>query len=261
MLEVIEKGREAATHSTPLLFVHGALHGAWCWDEYFLDYFAAQGFHALALNLRGHGASSTTTPLRNVSLADFVDDVATVADGLPAVPVVIGHSLGGFVVQKYLESHVAPAAVLFASAPPTGGRGVAFRASRRYPWLNLKSGITAKSLPVYGGTPKRSRSWFFSADMPEALVEQYTRKLQEESSRAAIQTLFHRPRPDRINTPILVIGAGNDNLLSAKEVRATASTYGVEAHIVPDIAHDMMLESNWRTAADPIVSWLHELDL
>jgi pimeloyl-ACP methyl ester carboxylesterase len=44
---------------TPLLFVHGAWHGAWCWDEYFLDFFAGRGYRALAVSLRGHGNSPT----------------------------------------------------------------------------------------------------------------------------------------------------------------------------------------------------------
>ena len=58
--------------------------------------------------------------MRFCSIADFVDDVASVANSLPEAPVVIGHSMGGFVVQKYLESHDAPAAVLVASVPPSG---------------------------------------------------------------------------------------------------------------------------------------------
>ena len=51
-LEVIAKGRTGESHPVPLLFVHGALHAAWCWDEHFLDFFADKGYHALALSLR-----------------------------------------------------------------------------------------------------------------------------------------------------------------------------------------------------------------
>jgi len=29
--------------ATPLVFVHGAWHGAWCWDEFFLPCFADKG--------------------------------------------------------------------------------------------------------------------------------------------------------------------------------------------------------------------------
>ena len=51
MLEVIDKGPALESDKTPLLFVHGAWHGAWCWDEHFLDYFAANGCRSLAVNV------------------------------------------------------------------------------------------------------------------------------------------------------------------------------------------------------------------
>ena len=57
MLEVIDKGSATESHPVPLLFVHGAGHAAWCWDEHFLDFFADKGFRAVAVSLRGHGAS------------------------------------------------------------------------------------------------------------------------------------------------------------------------------------------------------------
>ena len=40
MLEVIDKGACSESHPAPLLFVHGAWHAAWCWDENFLGFFA-----------------------------------------------------------------------------------------------------------------------------------------------------------------------------------------------------------------------------
>jgi pimeloyl-ACP methyl ester carboxylesterase len=69
-LEVIDKGTCSESHPVPLVFVHGAWHGAWCWDEHFLDYFADRGYRALAVSLRGHGNSTTTKPLRSCSIAD-----------------------------------------------------------------------------------------------------------------------------------------------------------------------------------------------
>ena len=38
----------------PLLFLHGSAHAAWCWAEHFLPHFAAAGYDAYALSLRGH---------------------------------------------------------------------------------------------------------------------------------------------------------------------------------------------------------------
>ena len=56
-LEIIARAPAAEPRPTPLLFVHGAWHGAWCWDEHFLGYCARRGYAAVALSLRGHGGS------------------------------------------------------------------------------------------------------------------------------------------------------------------------------------------------------------
>ena len=56
------KGAAGADHPVPLLFVHGAWHAAWCWDEHFLGYFADRGYRAVALSFRGHGDSPASKP-------------------------------------------------------------------------------------------------------------------------------------------------------------------------------------------------------
>ncbi|MEI6778584.1 MAG: hypothetical protein WCK70_16925 [Chloroflexales bacterium] len=48
-LEMITRHPDGPAQPTPLLFVHGAWHGAWCW-ELFLPYFAGLGY-----TLGGHG--------------------------------------------------------------------------------------------------------------------------------------------------------------------------------------------------------------
>ena len=115
----------------PLLFVHGGWHGAWCWDYWFLDYFANAGYRAVAMSLRGHGTSPAAKPLEKVSIADYINDVPSVADDLGGSPVrhpvLIGHSLGGYTIQRYLEDRTAPAAVLVGSLPPSGVLGAALR--------------------------------------------------------------------------------------------------------------------------------------
>ena len=141
MLEVIDKGYVRESHPVPLLFVHGAWHAAWCWDEHFLSFFADKGYRALAVSLRGHGSSPTPKPLRTCSVADYVQDVGLVADSLPRRPVVIGHSMGGLIVQKYLESHHAPVGVLMASTPPRGYLGSGLR------WIVIRQGDGTTGLP------------------------------------------------------------------------------------------------------------------
>jgi len=256
MLEVIDKGRTSATHPAPLLFVHGAWHAAWCWDEHFLNFFADRGYRAVALSLRGHGGSSSAKPLRSLSIADYVDDVAEVASTLPVPPVVIGHSMGGFIVQKYLEDRDVPAGVLMASAPPQGYLLSGIRWLRRHPWHFTKLSVTGRSLS-YVNPPDLVRERFFSARTPDAIVAACAARLQEESARSGRDGLTALPRPRRVRAPMLVLGALDDGMaVTPAEVRATARAYRTEPEFFPDIGHNMMLEPGWETVAQHIDSWL-----
>jgi pimeloyl-ACP methyl ester carboxylesterase len=256
MLEVIDKGCVSESHPAPLLFVHGAWHAAWCWDEHFLSFFADRGYRALALSLRGHGSSPAPKSLRSCSLADYVDDVTLVADSLPRRPVVIGHSMGGLIVQKYLESHDAPAGVLMASMPPRGSLGSGLRWIRRHPWHFTKMAITGRSL-AYVNTLQLARERFFSVQVPDSQVLDYATRLQEESARISLDCLvLNLPRPQRVTTTLLVLGAHDDGAHTPREVRATARAYRTEAEFFPNMGHNMMLEPGWAAVAERIHMWL-----
>lgn len=256
MLEVIDKGAVSAAHPVPLLFVHGAWHGAWCWDEHFLSFFADKGYRAVAVDLRGHGNSPSDKPLRDCSVDDFVADIAAVADDLPTPPVIVGHSMGGLYVQKYLESHPAPAAVLMASIPPRGNLGSGLRWARRHPWHFIKMLATGKSLP-YVNTPQLARERFFSPQTPDDDVVAYAARLQEESVRVGVDCLVLRlPRPKRVTAPMLVLGGYDDGAHTRDEIRATARAYDTDAEFFPSMGHDMMLEPGWRAVAERIDGWL-----
>ena len=127
------------------------------------SFFADKGYRALAVSFRGHGNSPSDKPLRVCSVADYIEDVSAVADSLPTRPVVIGHSMGGFIVQKYLESNDAPAGVLMASIPPQGNLGSALRWIRHRPWHFTKMVVTGKALP-YINSATRSGEILFRAD-------------------------------------------------------------------------------------------------
>ncbi len=258
MLEVLDKGPRRESHRPPVLFVHGAWHGAWCWDEHFLDFFAEKGYRSLAVSLRGHGNTNAPKPMQFCTIADFVDDVDAVAKTLPARPVIVGHSMGGFVVQKYLESHDAPAAVLLASVPPRGITGFLLRRFRRHPWLTAGNLAITRSLRSVGGTPALARETFFSRWTAEADVARYTALLDEEYVGKHILDMLwlNLPRPDLVSTPLLVLGAADDVCFTQAEVRATAAAYRVPPEIYPEMGHDMMLEPGWAEVAERIHAWL-----
>ena len=260
MLEVIDKGSCSRAHPVPLLFVHGGWHGAWCWDDHFLDFFAAAGYRAVALSLRGHGTSPTAKPLPSVSIADYLEDLRSVADELGGAPVLIGHSLGGFVIQRYLEKRSAPAAVLVGSVPPQGVLRLALRVWRRRPSMTLEA-WTDPTLLKFLATPALTREYLFSPDTPEAIVMSCLQRAGAESVRAAMtDPMLRRVKPRRVTSPVLVLGAEHDGFVSVGDVRATARAYRTEPEFF-DMGHNMMLEPGWADVAERIHAWLEARNL
>ena len=260
-LEIISKYPVESPRQTPLLFIHGTLHTASCWDAHFLDYFSEHGYASHAINLRGHGKSEGREKLRWTRIADFVEDVANTVEQLPSPPILIGHSMGGFIIQKYLEDHTAPAAVLLSSPSPAGLLPTAIRTARRQPWLFAKVNLTM-SLQPFIATPQLVGEAFFSNDLPDELLLEYWKQTQDDSFMAFLDMVaLDRPKPEKVKTPLLVLGAGRDNMIGPREIDATARAYNTQAEIIPDVAHNSMLEPGWQRVAERILSWLNEVDI
>jgi pimeloyl-ACP methyl ester carboxylesterase len=259
-LEIISKYPVESQHPTPLLFIHGTLHTAACWEVHFLDYFAQHGYAAHAVNLRGHGKSEGREKLRWTRIADFVEDIANVVQQLPSPPILIGHSMGGFIIQKYLENHDAPAAVLLSSPSPAGLLPTAIRTARRQPWAFAKVNLTL-SLQPFIATPQLVGEAFFSNDLPDELLLAYWKQTQDDSYMAFLDMVaLDLPKPEKVKTPLLVLGVARDNMIAPREIEATAQAYNTRAQIVPDVAHNSMLEQRWQSVADRILTWLNEVD-
>ena len=260
-LEIISKYPALNQHPTPLLFIHGTLHTAACWDVHFLNYFAQHGYAAHALNLRGHGNSEGREKLRWTRIADFVEDVADAVAKLPSPPILIGHSMGGFIIQHYLEDHDAPAAVLLSSASPAGLLPTAICTARRQPWAFAKVNLTLSLKPMIA-TPQLVGEAFFSKDLPEEQLVEYWKQTQDDSYIAFLDMVaLDLPKPEKGITPLLILGAARDNMIGPREIEATDKAYNTQAQIVPDMAHNSMLEQHWQSVAEQILTWLEGREL
>ncbi|MDR3086551.1 MAG: lysophospholipase [Azoarcus sp.] len=244
-----------AARRTQLLFVHGAYVGAWCWEEHFLPWFAQQGWIAHAFSFSGHGRSRGRVDLDNLSIDQYVNDLTEVIERLPAPPVLIGHSMGGMVVQKYLERAAAPAVVLMASVPPQGLIGSALGMLFTSPQLLIDlNRIMGGGEPSVGSL----REALFYQPVAADKIERYWNQSQPESHRALWDmTLYNLPHPSRIHKPpMLVLGGQYDRLISPHQVQMTANAYGCTPEIFPNMGHGMMLEQQWEKVAIRIADWL-----
>lgn len=259
-LELLCCAQTAEAARTPLVFVHGAYVGAWCWEEHFLPWFASLGFPVYAVSLRGHGASAGRERLNRFGLADYARDLAEVVAMIGRAPVLIGHSMGGMVVQKYLGTAAEGdcAAAVFACPVPSYGL-VPSTFTLAWTQPALFAGI--QSLAAGGSaSPKVLAQAMFAGPMEQSRLAGIYRRMQPESQRAlmdmsgwGLPQLWTMQRP-----PMLCLGAQRDALIPASGVRASARMLGAEYRELQGLGHAVMLETRWEAAARSILAWLEE---
>jgi non-heme chloroperoxidase len=261
-LEIRSRRPERSRGRPPLLFVHGGYCDGWCWEPHFLPWFAAHGYPAYALSLRGHGRSGGRETVFVAGLDDYAADVAQVARGLPEPPILIGHSMGAAVVEHLFAA--APmggatpmrGAALLAPVPPAGLGPVAHRLAAQQPeyLVNLHR-LDAPHLS--GDVLAALRPMYFSDDVEPSILVEAARHLTIESPRALLDlTLpWHKVRPQGSLRPF-VLGVAGDRVATPADVKATASFYDTTATIIPGLAHMLMLERGWEAAAQPLLVWL-----
>jgi 3-oxoadipate enol-lactonase len=113
-------GYEAAGDpaSPPLVFLHGIGGAARSWRGQ-LDFFRGR-YRAIAWDMPGYGGSAALPAVSIATLADALRDFLQQVDAVK--PILVGHSIGGMIVQQFLVQHpdVAGAVVLAQTSPAFG---------------------------------------------------------------------------------------------------------------------------------------------
>jgi pimeloyl-ACP methyl ester carboxylesterase len=258
-LEVRWRLPSKPTPKPPLLFVHGGYADAWCWEPFFLPWFASQGWPAHALSLRGHGASRGADTLFIAGLDDYVADVEHVASQFAAAPILIGHSMGAAVLERMMATRPVRGAVLMAPVPPTGLLPVAARLATTHPnYASHMLGLDPTQLSH--DILKALRPFYFSREVDPAILREAIQHLNNESPRVLfdLSMRLHWIEP-QATSPVFVLGAMADQIAVPSDVQATARHHGVEPAILPGMGHMLMLEPGWRAAAAAIADWLRDL--
>jgi pimeloyl-ACP methyl ester carboxylesterase len=104
------------------VLVHGACHGAWCWDDVAAR-LRAKGHRVVTLDLPGHGRRAAEVRRASIEAYGHAVAGAMAAEGIGR-GIVVGHSMAGLVIPKAAE--LAPARVshlvfLAAVVVPDGG--------------------------------------------------------------------------------------------------------------------------------------------
>ncbi|WCO65958.1 alpha/beta hydrolase [Iamia majanohamensis] len=241
-----------AGSGVPLLLVHGFTGAKEDFTDV-LDAFAAEGWHAVAPDLRGHGASEAPGDESAYSLEVLADDVLALADALGwGAFALLGHSMGGMVAQ-----------VLALRAPQRLTRLVLMDTSHGSV-EHVPRDLAALALAVVRAegverlmelatqvdtpppTPAEAR---VRAERP-GYVEFGDRKLRASSPAmwAAMATEL-LDTPDRLpalaglDVPTLVVVGEEDAGFLAPSQRMAAAIPGARLEVVPDAAHSPQFEN------------------
>jgi pimeloyl-ACP methyl ester carboxylesterase len=256
-LEVLSSSPTSQPLGT-IILVHGAWHTAICWADTFLPYFAEHGYNVLAPSLRNHGKSEADGSLRWRRIKEYAADIQQVVNNTEGKVYLVGHSMGGHVVQKYLELYPnsrVEKAVLLCSVPPHGVWRSTLKAIRTHPLSFLLVNLTLSFKPLLS-TKEKVKELFFTNRLSDKSLDTAFKNVQDESFLAYLDMLFlDLPQPKKIKTRILVIGGGDDFIFGKKDVLATAKAYNTEGVIFDNEAHNLFMENNWQEAAKTILAF------
>lgn len=245
------------------VLLHGAAHDERCWHRHWTERLAGQGCRVLTPSYRQHGSSTWSHPVQDATLDDYVADVEAVlaAEGLdPRQVVLVGHSLGGGVAQRFAARHEVAGLVVAAS--------LAFGLWRQALWQSLPLQV-ARHPVVYTQllsdpaalfkTPALAREYLFSQDAPDEIVQWYLREVWcHESGQAMRALLLGKPQPLRTRHILFLAGRADSGVPLRLQRHSAAHLHA--AFVEVEAPHDLMLTGAWRYAADVVAAFARQCE-
>jgi pimeloyl-ACP methyl ester carboxylesterase len=229
---------------TPVVFLHGIGGGALSFAPQTAS-FAIAGYQAIALDLPGYGARE---PVKAMSFEALAEDVEfAIARSALEKPVLVGHSMGGMVVQTLLRRRPDDyaAAVLSCTSPafgnPAGDFQKKFVADRLAP---LEAGRTMADI-----APGAADSMMGTNADPagRAVFLAAYAAVPESTYRAAVRCLVtfdERANLPAIRIPVLCLAAEHDRNAPVAVVEKMASKIpGAYYFCLAGLGHMPNLES------------------
>jgi hypothetical protein len=246
-----------------MVCVHGAWEGPWVFRAW-TAFFAGEGWSVRALTLPGHEPGGNA---RGMGLADAVEALAqAVLD--PGRTVLVGHSLGGWIVLKYLERRAVAASVLLMPLPPRGLSAEARRKVRAHGGWRLKAKvITGGACPLEN--PEALRTLGFGESAPEATVKRFIAESVPEGGRLLRQIALlplasflggglreGRLRKTQRGRPHLIVASEADALVTPSDLEPAARTLGAEMLRLETAPHNVLLTDHALPLAGQVNFWL-----
>ena len=269
--QVVEAFRQYAgtAMSGAILMIHGVGSTGQAFDR-LAPAFRARGWRVEAPTLRPDKRTVGKPPadLPSLRLKDYVDDMQALAKQLEAEtgqpPVLMGHSMGGLIVQKLAERGVGRAAILLTPASPADARSGSA----------LAQAVTFGNI-LFSGKPETKAHKIWPTGFKWGVLNRVPAARHAEIYATAVydsggvyEDLAYPDRdPHKIATideskvtiPVLTIGGAKDRATPIADVRRVGAKYGrVGGDYLeyPNNAHWIVDEPGTDQVIADIANWL-----
>jgi len=249
-----------------ILFITGAFVSNACWDQW-RTYFEAKGFTTFAPPWPHKDAPAETLrnrqPDRAIAsnrLAALTDYYADLARQFPEPPIVIGHSIGGLIVQLLLQRGLVAMGVAIHSVPPQG--------VFTFKFSFIKAGWKALGFftPVNESYLISFESWnyAFANEMTcDEQKESYYNLAIPESKLVVRDTITSAAKVDfrKPHAPLLFVSGSIDNTIPSSLNYSNFKRYKHKASVTDykefyGRNHNVLVQSTWRDNAAYILEWI-----
>ncbi|MFC3291293.1 alpha/beta fold hydrolase [Modicisalibacter luteus] len=249
-----------------ICFIQGDWLNPTVWEK-FERHFKACGYTCSVLSLPDtgeqgwyrvlHGKNGRSSPLKRL-----VDFYAKQITAFPAPSILIGHAMGGLVVQLLLDRGLGVAGIAIAPRPP----------QRVYPGiLSLLQTITARVERLDGMrflrmSPREfSRRVAYPGDQfaTEQLYEKFVGRVPQNLMITAAMGVGGRLLFTQERGPLLLISADDDRMVASSVVLANyfyqrRSLAPTDYITFPGHGHLLITQPGWEHVADRIIEWLQQ---
>ncbi|HEU5078251.1 MAG TPA: alpha/beta hydrolase [Opitutaceae bacterium] len=247
-----------------IIFIHGMFLNPKSWRDW-RQYFEAQGYRTSAPAWPLHDGdpfdlrNNIPMDLGKLTLEEVVQEFANIAARESERPILIGHSLGGLIVQRLVDQDLACAGVCISSVAPNGMMSA--------DWHLLKNTMSITN-PLKGDRPYIMTEEGFYQNFGNSMSREesnlaYTEFAVHESRNVLRDTLGKAGRIDVSlpHVPLLFIAGDQDHIIPDKLNKKNAEAYTdtnsiVEFKLFSGRSHFIYDEENWQEIANYTNDWL-----
>lgn len=256
------------------------IHGLWLTPlsfEYWAHHYTERGYGVYAPSWPGmerdiRALRRQPDGYANVGVKQIVDRYEKLVLELESPPILIGHCIGGLVVQALLDRGLGACGVAIASAPIKGVWTLPYSTMRVVTPQLIDPRNNHRSVPL---TPAQFHYAFMNTASREESFHAFQRYAVPGPDHVLFQTELANFNPfaeTAVNVlrnnraPLLMIAGAQDHLIPPAIVKSNVRRYRRSSAITdykefPDRTHFIIAQGGWQEVADYSLDWARDQEL